>query len=108
MISAVELALVTNLIKRDAEFGKLPYYIFTRLIKNPIIRSRVVKTLPRQPKLTIEELDEWIELSDKDQFADYSSGKCTFAQLKKSVAERRFNIKYKVLEDMKDELHPMF
>ena len=66
MISSIELKLVNNLIMRDAEFSKLPYYIFTRLIKNPIIRSRVVKNLPRQPKLTIEELDEWIELTDKD------------------------------------------
>lgn len=56
----------------------------------------------------MEELDEWIEISDKDQFADYSSQKITFAQLKQSVASRRFNINYKVLDDMKDELHPMF
>jgi hypothetical protein len=42
-----ELVLATHLINQDAEFGKLPYYVFTRLIKNPAIRSRVVKNLYR-------------------------------------------------------------
>ena len=86
----------------------MPYYVFTRLIKQPRIRHEVLKALPHDSTATREEINQWVELSDKDQFAKYASGKCTFAQLRKSVAERRFNVKYTVLDDLQDELHEKF
>lgn len=32
----------------------------------------------------------------------------TFAQLKRSIAERKYNIKYKTIDDMSDNLHELF
>lgn len=57
----------------------MPYYVFNRLIKNPKIKSQVIKSLPYDNTCTLEELNQWIELSDKDQFKRYACQQTTFA-----------------------------
>ena len=52
----------------------MPNYVFLRHIKNDTIRARVLKQLPRAKDTQLEELDEWIALSDNEQFALYADG----------------------------------
>ena len=63
-----------QLNSRQNDFAQMPNYVFLRHIKNDTIRARVLKLLPRAKDTQLEELDEWIALSDKEQFALYADG----------------------------------
>lgn len=103
-LEKTEQRLIKSLISRDAEFEAMQYYIFHALIKNPNIRREVIKTLPQNKNCKPEDLEMWVELCDKDQFKRYASGESTFAQFKKQIAARRFNVNYTVLDDIIDDL----
>jgi hypothetical protein len=55
-----------------------------------------------------EEVDHWVGLSDKDQFSEFASGKLTFAQLKRSIAQRRFGVEYMTVDDYMQHNDPKF
>ena len=54
----------------------------------------------------ISEIDHWIGLCDKDHFIKYSTGEITFNQLKRLIAERKYNMKYVTLDDLREHLDP--
>lgn len=60
----------------------MPFYVFANLIKNPYIRTEVIKELPFDATATRAELDQWLELCEKDQYSAYASNKITFAQFR--------------------------
>ena len=72
----------------------------------PNIRSEVISHLPFDKTATQAELNLWLELCEKDQYADYTSGKITFAQFRSSVAQRKLYVTYTVLDDIIDDLLP--
>lgn len=96
------------MLSLNSDFESMPFYRFAELIKNPKMRSEIIRGLPYDPTATAEELNHWLALSEKDQFQDYVSGKKTFTQFRSSIASRKFKVKYTVLDDLKPELLPQF
>ena len=69
----LEQKMVHNMLTRNEEFMKLPFYVFANLIRNPFIRQEVIKELPFDKTATRQELDQWLDLCEKDQFLEYTS-----------------------------------
>lgn len=57
---------------------------------------------------SIREISKYIKLADKDLFVKLKEGHYTMDQIKARIAERKNNIKYTVLDDLKDVLDKDF
>ena len=57
---------------------------------------------------SIREISKQLTMADKDLFVKLKDGQYTMDQLKARIAERKNNIKYTVLDDLKDVLDPDF
>jgi hypothetical protein len=56
--------------------------------------------------VSISALIDTLKDSDKDLFIKYRDSQITFDQLKCRIAERRFKVSYKCLDDLKSKLDP--
>ena len=77
-----------------------------------MLREKIAMTLldkhDHLKKSSIREVSKYIKLADKDLFLKLKDGQYTMDQIKARIAERKNNIKYTVLDDLKDVLDPDF
>lgn len=59
-------------------------------------------------KISLDDLHTALKHSDKELFEDFREGKLTVQQYKCKVLRRAFGIKYKVFDDIKEEISPEF
>ena len=99
ILRKVDAKILKCIIERNADFAELPFYVFTRLIKTKAVRQHIMKELRVDCPAPKDEVDHWVSLSDKDQFSEFAAGQLTFAQLKRSIAQRRFGVEYMTVDD---------
>eukprot|EP00347_Sterkiella_histriomuscorum_P009078 403342601 len=88
----------------------IQYYDFHKIIQDKKIREKVCERLfeNNQARIPLLELMDTIKDSDKDLFMKFRDQNITYDQLKARIAERRFKVTYKCLDDLKEKLDPQF
>ena len=86
-------------------------YTFLELLKDPYLRDEVCLELLKDSSrgnIRKDDLLRVIEHTHKDLFINFRNRGITLEQLKSRVAERRFGIKYVVLDDLLPNLLDRF
>lgn len=86
-------------------------YDFHKLIKDDEIRDKASVRLTAGSSQThdlVKDVFQTLANSDKDLFIKFRDKVLTLDQLKARIAERRFNVKYQCLDDLKGKIDPSF
>jgi len=112
---AVHIQKLRTLDERvDTLFGDcikgVQYYDYHKIINEKQIREKVCERLFELygAKIPIADLIDTMKNSDKDLFVKFRDKQITYDQLKARIAERRFHVSYKVLDDLKGKIEPSF
>jgi hypothetical protein len=92
------------------------YYDFHKLIKDPKVREEVCfvlhdryhKTFKPKEVLKMNQLMDVVNEADKDLFIKFRDGHITFDQLRIRIAERKFQMEFKCLDDLKPIIEPKY
>ena len=92
------------------------YNDFHKLLRDPKVKEevcmRMYDTYHRifKPKavLKMDELMKVVGEADKDIFIKFRDGKLTFDQLRVRIAERKFRMEFKCLDDLKHKIEPKY
>ena len=96
------------MLKADSDLNKMSTQVFYKLMEDKEIKKEIILNLAGHHKCSLSELEQWLSLSDKDHYVKFISKELTFDQLRARIADTKFNVKYKVLDDFKDKLDPSF
>ena len=94
------------------EVERLRYDQYQTYLEDDTLREKIAMILidkhEHLKKSSIREISKYIKMADKDLFLKLKDGQYTMDQIKARIAERKNNIKYTVLDDLKDVLNPAF
>ena len=62
----------------------------------------------KETSISLDDLTDTLKDIDRDLFINFRDKKVTYDQIKARLAERRYNIIYKCLDDLKPEIDPEF
>lgn len=96
------------MLKADSDLNKMSTQVFYKLMEDKEIKKEIILNLAGHHKCSLSELEQWLSLSDKDHYVKFIAKELTFDQLRARIADTKFNVKYKVLDDFKDKLDPSF
>lgn len=66
------------------------------------------RTFKPKAVLKMDELMKVVGEADKDIFIKFRDGKLTFDQLRVRIAERKFRMEFKCLDDLKHKIEPKY
>lgn len=95
----------------------LPYETFSFIIQKPEVKNKIATYLQEkygifcsstEKKFSRGEIDRVLTEVDKELFLKFRDQKITFDQVKARNAERLGIAKYKILDDLKEDMNPEF
>jgi len=88
--------------------NSLSYNDYERILNQSDVREKIAIELAEQhsklKRVNIEDLSATLKAADKDLYVRFKNGEYTLDQLKARIAERWDGTKYKVLDDLKEQL----